>query len=239
MSAQPKDLAPFKAFLEKLQSGSAGADLVADVNEVNQWSEPAALGLETLAATLGYSATATGKAAANARREVLRSAFQSVRYPATVPIESLGLWGAASSAQRLYAISRFLVWMCDHPYAKKVVARRQSAQDIVWMKLQFFHDAMRFEWPHVMLAPVVRRQGANAVFMKPLTPSAVLSVIVGKEPLPRSEVVSTLWAYITKNGLQSVQNKRMIHADENLKKIFEKNEVSMFEMAGLIGRHLR
>jgi hypothetical protein len=239
MSGQPKDLAPFQAFLEKLQSGSAGSDLAADVNEVNQWSEPAPLELETLAAILGYSATANGKAAANARREVLKSAFQSACCPATVPIESLSFWGAASSAQRLYAISKFLVWMCDQPYAKKAVARRQSAQNLVWMKLQFFRDAMRFEWPQVTLAPVVRRQGVNAAFMKPLTPSAVLAVIVGKDPLPRTEVVSTLWAYIKKNGLQSVQNKRMIHADENLKKIFEKNEVSMFEMAGLIGRHLR
>ncbi len=126
MSEQPKDLAPFQAFLEKLQSGSAGSDLAADVNEVNQWSEPAPLELETLAAILGYSATATGKAAANVRREVLKSAFQSACCPATVPIESLSFWGAASSAQTLYAISRFLVWMCDQPYAKKVVARRQS-----------------------------------------------------------------------------------------------------------------
>jgi len=239
MSVQPKDLAPFQAFLEKLQSGAAGADLAADVNEVNQWTEPALLELETLAAILGYSATSTGKAAEIARREVLKSAFHSLRYPSTVPIESRSLWGAASSAQRLYSISRVLVWICEQQYAKKVVARRKSAQDLIWMKLQFFNDAMRFEWPQVTLAPVVRRQGVNAAFMKPLTPSAVLAVIVGKDPLPRTEVVSTLWAYIKRNGLQSVQNKRMIHADENLKKIFEKNEVSMFEMAGLIGRHLR
>ena len=129
--------------------------------------------------------------------------------------------------------------MCDQPYAKKVVARRQSAQDLVWMKLQYFHEAMRFDWPEVTLTPVVRRPRANAAFMKPLTPSAELAAIVGIEPLPRTEVVSTLWSYIKRNGLQNVHNKRMIPADENLKRIFNKNEFSLFEMAGLIGRHLR
>lgn len=238
MSAQPKDLTSFRAFLEKLQSSAAGADLAVDVNEVKQWSELAPLELETFAAILGYDSTADGKAAADARRHLLKSAFQSVRYPATVPAESHLLWDAASSTQRLYALSRFLVWMCDHAYAKKVVARRQAAQDLVWLKFQYFNDAKHFEWPHVSLAPVVQRQGFNSALMKRLTPSAELAVIVGKEPFPRTEVVGALWAYIKKNGLQSVQNKRMTHADENFKKIFEKNEVSMFEMVGFIGRHL-
>ncbi len=66
-----------------------------------------------------------------------------------------------------------------------------------------------------------------------------LAVIVGKEPLPRTEVVSRLWAYIKKNKLQDAVNKRMINADPNLKKIFGKNQVSLFELAGLSGRHLR
>jgi upstream activation factor subunit UAF30 len=239
MSKESNDLELFKAFLEKLQCFNADIDPTGDVNEVIPWMEPSVIFLETLAEKLKYSATVAGSVAATERRQVLRLAFQSSRYPVPIPSEARTFWGVASSAQRLYAISRFLVWMCDHPYAKKVVARRQCAQDLCWLKLQFFNDAMRFEWPQVILAPVVRRQGVNAAFTKPLTPSAVLAVIVGKDPLPRTEVVSTLWAYIKKNGLQSVQNKRMIHADENLKKIFEKNEVSMFEIADLIGRHLR
>ena len=42
----------------------------------------------------------------------------------------------------------------------------------------------------------------NAAFMKPVTPDATLSVVVGNKPLPRTELTKKLWAYIKKNGLQ-------------------------------------
>ena len=70
-------------------------------------------------------------------------------------------------------------------------------------------------------------------------PSAALAAVVGATPLPRTEVVSKLWTYIKKNKLQNQANKRMIDADAKLKEIFGKMQVSMFEMAGLIGKHLK
>jgi chromatin remodeling complex protein RSC6 len=51
--------------------------------------------------------------------------------------------------------------------------------------------------------------------------------------------VSKLWAYIKKNKLQDAVNKRMVNADAKLKEIFGKAQVSMFEMAGLIGKHVK
>jgi upstream activation factor subunit UAF30 len=75
--------------------------------------------------------------------------------------------------------------------------------------------------------------------MKALTPSAALAAIVGAAALPRTEVVSKLWTYIKKNKLQDAVNKRMINADAKLKEVFNKGQVSMFEMAGLIGKHLK
>jgi chromatin remodeling complex protein RSC6 len=51
--------------------------------------------------------------------------------------------------------------------------------------------------------------------------------------------VSKLWAYIKKNKLQDSVNKRNINADDKLKAIFGKAQVSMFEMAALIGKHLK
>ena len=75
--------------------------------------------------------------------------------------------------------------------------------------------------------------------MKALTPSAALAAVVGANPLPRTEVVSKLWTYIKKNKLQDAVNKRMINADAKLKEVFAKAQVSMFEMAGLIGKHLK
>ncbi len=75
--------------------------------------------------------------------------------------------------------------------------------------------------------------------MKPLTPSAALAAVVGSNPLPRTEVVSKLWAYIKKNGLQDKVNKRNINADDKLKAIFGKAQVTMFELASLVGKHLK
>ena len=87
-------------------------------------------------------------------------------------------------------------------------------------------------------APAKKRT-PNAAFMKALTPSPQLAAVVGPAPLPRTEVVSKLWAYIKKNKLQDSVNKRMVNADAKLKEIFGKAQVSMFEMAGLIGKHVK
>ena len=75
--------------------------------------------------------------------------------------------------------------------------------------------------------------------MKPLNVSSDLEVVVGKGPMPRSEVVKKLWVYIKKNNLQDPSKKRNIVADENLKKIFGgKDVVDMFEMTKLVSKHL-
>ena len=79
----------------------------------------------------------------------------------------------------------------------------------------------------------------NAAFMRALTPSSQLALIVGATPLPRTEVVKKLWAYIRKNGLQDNQNRRNINADDKLKPIFGKGQVSMFEMTKLVSKHLK
>jgi chromatin remodeling complex protein RSC6 len=79
----------------------------------------------------------------------------------------------------------------------------------------------------------------NAAFMKALTPSSELAAVVGDKPLPRTEVVKKLWAYIKKHGLQDTKNKRNINADDKLKAVFGgKKTVSMFEMTSLVSKHL-
>jgi upstream activation factor subunit UAF30 len=80
----------------------------------------------------------------------------------------------------------------------------------------------------------------NAAFMKPMTPSAQLGLVVGAAPLPRTEVTKKLWAYIKRKGLQDAKNRRQINADENLKPVFGgKAQVSMFEMTKLVNKHLK
>ncbi len=80
---------------------------------------------------------------------------------------------------------------------------------------------------------------SNSAFMKPMNISSDLAVIVGKGPMPRSEVVKKLWVYIKSKGLQDAKNKRNINADADLKKVFGgKGTVSMFEMTKLVSKHL-
>jgi len=75
--------------------------------------------------------------------------------------------------------------------------------------------------------------------MKPMNISDELAAVVGKGPMPRSEVVKALWVYIKKNNLQDPTNKRNINADGNLKKVFGgKATVNMFEMTKLVSKHL-
>jgi upstream activation factor subunit UAF30 len=80
----------------------------------------------------------------------------------------------------------------------------------------------------------------NAAFMKPVTPDAALSEVVGSKPIPRTEITKRLWAYIKKNKLQDAKNRRMIKADAALKPVFGgKASVNMFEMTKLVGKHVK
>ena len=78
----------------------------------------------------------------------------------------------------------------------------------------------------------------NAAFMKALTPSDALASVIGAKALPRTQAVKKIWKYIKKHDLQNPKNKRNILADDNLKKVFGKKEVTMFELAGILGKHL-
>ncbi len=81
---------------------------------------------------------------------------------------------------------------------------------------------------------------ANPALLKPLNLSAELEAIVGKGPMPRSQVIKKLWEYIKKHDLQNPKNKRNILADDKLKAVFAgKSEVSMFEMTKLTSAHMK
>lgn len=80
----------------------------------------------------------------------------------------------------------------------------------------------------------------NAAFMKPVTPTAVLAAVIGKTPMPRTEVTKKIWDYIKQNDLQDKNNRRMINADKKLKPVFGgKDQVSMFEMTKLVSAQLK
>jgi upstream activation factor subunit UAF30 len=122
--------------------------------------------------------------------------------------------------------------------AKKPAAKKAPAKKAAPAKKVVAKKAAPAKKAAAKKAPAKKRT-PNAAFMKALTPSPQLAAVVGSAPLPRTEVVSKLWAYIKKNKLQDAVNKRMVNADAKLKEIFGKGQVSMFEMAGLIGKHVK
>ena len=90
------------------------------------------------------------------------------------------------------------------------------------------------------MAKKASKRKPNAAFMKPVTPDAALSEVVGSKPLPRTELTKKLWAYIKKNGLQDKKNRRNIHSDDALKAVFAgKAVVNMFEMTKLVSKHVK
>ena len=47
-----------------------------------------------------------------------------------------------------------------------------------------------------------------------------------------------MWDYIKKHDLQDSKNRRNINADEHLLAIFKKKQVTMFELAKILSKHL-
>ena len=70
------------------------------------------------------------------------------------------------------------------------------------------------------------------------TPSAALAAVIGTAPVARAQVIKQLWDYIKANGLQDTKDKRNINADAKLLAVFGKPQISMFELTGIVGKHL-
>jgi DNA topoisomerase III len=72
-----------------------------------------------------------------------------------------------------------------------------------------------------------------------MQPSPELAAVIGSEPVARTQVIKKLWDYIKANGLQDAKDKRSINADAKLLAVFGKPQVTMFELAGIAGKHLK
>ncbi|MEM8728216.1 MAG: SWIB/MDM2 domain-containing protein, partial [Chlamydiota bacterium] len=79
----------------------------------------------------------------------------------------------------------------------------------------------------------------NSKFMKPMKISSELVEVIGKGPMPRTEVTKKLWAYIKKHKRQDPDNKRNIIPDDKLSKVFGgKRAINMFDMTKKVSKHL-
>ncbi|MEO8021390.1 DNA topoisomerase III [Polaromonas sp.] len=106
------------------------------------------------------------------------------------------------------------------PAAKKVAAKKVAAKKA---------PAAKTAKPKT---PRVAKPGSG------LKPSDALAAVIGNEPVARTQVIKKLWDYIKAEGLQDAANKRAINADAKLLPVFGKPQVTMFELAGIVGKHL-
>jgi DNA topoisomerase-3 len=106
------------------------------------------------------------------------------------------------------------------PAAKKVAAKKVAAKKA---------PAAKTAKPKT---PRVAKPGSG------LKPSEALAAVIGSEPVARTQVIKKLWDYIKAENLQDATNKRAINADAKLLAVFGKPQVTMFELAGIVGKHL-
>ena len=78
-----------------------------------------------------------------------------------------------------------------------------------------------------------------SALQKPLQLSEELAAVIGSGPLPRGQVVSKIWEYIRSHNLQNPENRREIVADDQLRRVFGKDKVTMFEMNKHLAGHLK
>jgi chromatin remodeling complex protein RSC6 len=122
--------------------------------------------------------------------------------------------------------------------AKKSPAKKSSAKKAV-KKAPAKKSAAK-KAPAKKAAKKAAKRTPNPAFMKPMNPDASLAAVVGQGGMPRTEVTKKIWNYIKKHGLQDAKERRMINADDNLKKVFDgKSRVSMFEMTKYVNKHLK
>jgi chromatin remodeling complex protein RSC6 len=123
------------------------------------------------------------------------------------------------------------------PAAKKVAAKKPAAKKVAAKKPAVKKAAVKKAAAKPAAKKVARKP--NAAFMKALTPSAVLAAVIGAAAVPRTEVTKKIWDYIKKHDLQDPKNRRNINADEKLKPLFGKAQVSMFELTKIVSGHLK
>ena len=112
------------------------------------------------------------------------------------------------------------------PAAKKAAATKLPAKKVVAKKTAATKTAAKPKAP--------RKVSASGG----LKPSDALAAVIGSEQVLRTQVIKKLWDYIKANNLQDATDKRAINADAKLLDVFGKPQVTMFELAGIVGKHL-
>jgi upstream activation factor subunit UAF30 len=122
---------------------------------------------------------------------------------------------------------------------KKAAPKKAAAKKKTSAKKAAPKKAAKKAAPKKKAAKKKTARKPNAAFMRALTPSAQLADVIGNNARPRTEIVKKIWDYIKKNGLQDKKNKRMINADAKLRGLFGKDQISMFDLAKVVSKHVK
>ncbi|MEO8119592.1 MAG: topoisomerase C-terminal repeat-containing protein, partial [Rhodoferax sp.] len=119
--------------------------------------------------------------------------------------------------------------------ATKTVAARATSAGAAAKKVPAKKAASKTATIKMPRKTTVKKAGTPGAGLKP---SAALAEVIGSEAVARPQVIKKLWDYIKVNQLQDAANKRAINADAKLLAVFGKPQVTMFELAGIVGKHL-
>ncbi len=87
-------------------------------------------------------------------------------------------------------------------------------------------------------APAAKKTAARKPAAANFRPDAALAAVIGEGAVARTEVVKKVWDYVKAHNLQDPADKRVIVADAKLLPVFGKERVGMFEITGIVGKHL-
>lgn len=85
---------------------------------------------------------------------------------------------------------------------------------------------------------MAKKKAPNSKFMEPKKLSKELEAVVGKGPMPRTEVTKNIWVYIKKHKCQNPKNLREIVPDSKLSAVIGKRPINMFKMTKKINEHI-
>uniref|UniRef100_K3WHR4 DM2 domain-containing protein n=1 Tax=Globisporangium ultimum (strain ATCC 200006 / CBS 805.95 / DAOM BR144) TaxID=431595 RepID=K3WHR4_GLOUD len=88
-------------------------------------------------------------------------------------------------------------------------------------------------------APSANGEKTSNAFNMLLSLSPELASVVGSETMARPQIVKSLWEYIREHNLQDPNNKRHIIFDDKLRRVFQRDSVTMFSMNKFVKRHVR
>jgi DNA topoisomerase III len=118
------------------------------------------------------------------------------------------------------------------PFGKTVAAKTPAAKKVAAKKVPAKKAAAKST---AVAKPKAARKVSASGGLKP---SDALAAVIGGEQVLRTQVIKKLWDYIKANNLQDAKDKRSINADTKLLAVFGKPQVTMFELAGIVGKHL-